>query len=202
MFFLNIMGPSCVPIYFFQYFGTFMCSIFFNSFCIAFLSLWKMLDHIFEAWSIYLLVMETCFTVFPVQEQLFICGVYVSFDLGSMKNLSTGVTKLDQTQHKVRGICGRFLSCMNTYGLGRFLYIIQGTCYFEFCFVKINPKYFARMSKSHVILLYLIRQLLRQNGVPMISVHKFLGMLARNMEYANFLIIGRHGDGASLFSLS
>jgi len=32
----------------------------------------------------------------------------------------------------------------------------------------------------------------------MISVHKFLGILARNKEYANFLIIGRHGDGASL----
>ena len=120
----------------------------------------------------------------------------MSFDLGSIKHLSTGVTKLNQTQHKVRGICGKFLSCMIIYGHGRYLYVIQGTCYSVFYFCKIIPKYFARMSKRHVILLYLIRQLLRKNGVPMISVHKFLGMLARNMEYANFLIIGRHGDGA------
>jgi hypothetical protein len=67
-----------------------------------------------------------------------LCGVYVSFDLGSMKNLSIGVTKLDQTQYKVRGIFGRFLSCMNTYGLGRYLYILQGTCHFEF-FCKDKP---------------------------------------------------------------
>jgi hypothetical protein len=31
------------------------------------------------------------------------------------------------------------------------------------------------------------------------SVHKFLGILARNKKYANFLIIGRHGDGACSF---
>ena len=36
----------------------------------------------------------------------------------------------------------------------------------------------------------------------MISVHNFLGILARNKNYANFLIIGRHGDGASLFSFA
>ena len=33
----------------------------------------------------------------------------------------------------------------------------------------------------------------------MISVHKFFGILARNKKYTNFLIIVRHGDGASLF---
>ena len=33
----------------------------------------------------------------------------------------------------------------------------------------------------------------------MISVHKFLGILARNKKYANFLIMERHGDRASLF---
>jgi hypothetical protein len=36
----------------------------------------------------------------------------------------------------------------------------------------------------------------------MISVHKFLGILARNKKYTNFLIIGRHGDEAFLFSSS
>ena len=30
--------------------------------------------------------------------------MYVSFDLGSMKNLSKGITELDKTQYKVRGI--------------------------------------------------------------------------------------------------
>ena len=73
--------------------------------------------------------METCFSVFPSVGITILCGVYVSFDLESMKNLSTGVTKLDQTQHKVRGICGKyfFLSCMSIYGLGRYLNAIQGT---------------------------------------------------------------------------
>ena len=131
--------PSCAHhIYIFlNAFGTFMCPyIFFQ--CIAFMFFSKnMLGRsFFRAWSIHLWVMETCFSVFQVQEQLFIYGVYVSFDLGSMKYLSTGVTDLDQTQHKVRGICGRFLSCINTYGLGRYLYVIQGTCYLKFYFVK------------------------------------------------------------------
>jgi hypothetical protein len=31
------------------------------------------------------------------------------------------------------------------------------------------------------------------------SVHKFLGILARNKKYANFLIIGRQGDRACSF---
>jgi hypothetical protein len=31
------------------------------------------------------------------------------------------------------------------------------------------------------------------------SVHKLLGILARNKKYANFLIIGRYGDGACSF---
>ena len=33
----------------------------------------------------------------------------------------------------------------------------------------------------------------------MIGVHKFLGIIARNKKYANFLITGRHGDGAYAF---
>jgi hypothetical protein len=36
-------------------------------------------------------------------------------------------------------------------------------------------------------------------GSLLISVHKFLGILARNKKYANFLIIGRHGAGAFSF---
>jgi hypothetical protein len=37
-------------------------------------------------------------------------------------------------------------------------------------------------------------------GSLFISVHKSLGILARNKKYANFLITGRHGEGAfSLF---
>ena len=31
------------------------------------------------------------------------------------------------------------------------------------------------------------------------SVHKMIGILARNKKYANFLVIGRHGDGALSF---
>ena len=112
--------------------------------------------------------------------------MYVSFDLGSMKYLSTGVTKFDRTQHKVRGICGRFLSCMNTYGLGRFLYIIQGTRYFKFCFIKINSKYFARKSKFHFVLYISYSNDLDENRVPRISCSQVIGILVRNKEYANF----------------
>ena len=38
-------------------------------------------------------------------------------------------------------------------------------------------------------------------GSLLIGVHKFLGILARNKKYADFLIIGRHGDGVILFTL-
>ena len=58
-----------------------------------------------------------------------ICGVYVSFDLGSMKNLSTVITGLGKTQHKISCICRRF---MNMYGFGGHLIFTQGTCYLNF----------------------------------------------------------------------
>jgi hypothetical protein len=68
-----------------------------------------------------------------VSNYLWVC---VSFYLGGMKPLSIGVTRVDQTQHKVIGIYGRFLSCMNIYGLGRYFKFHSKNMLFEFCFVK------------------------------------------------------------------
>jgi hypothetical protein len=67
----------------------------------------------------------------------------VNFDLGSIKNLSTRVTKLDKTQHKINDICKRLMSCINIYGFGGNFAYHSRNMLFEFCFSKINPKYFA-----------------------------------------------------------
>ena len=105
--------PSCAHHHFFLFFWILLepslCPYFFNLFAqpgCLFLKLCQR-DHI--AWSFYvggdgkhILAQSQC------RNNYLFCGVYVSFDLGSMKHLSTRVTKLDQTQHKVRGICGRF----------------------------------------------------------------------------------------------
>ena len=71
---------------------------------------------------------------------------------------------------------------------------------FEFCFVKINTKYFVE-NEQRVMSSYYISfaNYLDKMGSLLISVHKFLGILARNKKYANFLITGRHGDGAYSF---
>jgi hypothetical protein len=71
-------------------------------------------------------------------------GVYVISDLGSMKHLSTGVTELDQTQHKVRGICGWFCHERSYMALVGIWTSFKEHAIFDFCFVKINPKFFAR----------------------------------------------------------
>jgi len=63
-------------------------------------------------------------------------GVYVSFNLGSMKNLSTRVTKLHKTQHKVSGICRRLISCINIYGFGGNFVYHSSNMLFEFCVFK------------------------------------------------------------------
>jgi hypothetical protein len=55
IFFSMLLGPSLCPYLLFLYFGTFMCPILFQSFCIALLSLSKnMLERPYcKTWSIY-----------------------------------------------------------------------------------------------------------------------------------------------------
>jgi len=83
--FFYTLGPSCVPTFFrpscvssfFLYFGAFMCpyffwrpscvSSFFSVLCIALSVSFTMIgDHISRTWSIYVMVMKTYFSVFPV----------------------------------------------------------------------------------------------------------------------------------------
>ena len=62
-----------------------------------------------------------------------ICGVYVSFDLGSMKNLSTVIAELDKTQHKISCVCGWFMPTMDMALMGHLIFT-QGTCNLHFKF--------------------------------------------------------------------
>ena len=109
IFFWILLGPSLCPP-FFLYFGTFMCPILFQSFCIALLSLSKnMLERsYFRAWSIYFAGDEKHVLVYSQcrNSWLFVACMWVLI-LGAW-NISQQVTKLDQTQHKVRGIYGSF----------------------------------------------------------------------------------------------
>jgi len=89
----------------------------------------------------------------------------VNSDLGGMKHLSTAVQTFDQTQHRVSNICRRFIMkskylAMVGIKLDHSRNVPLNFVLFCF-FCKRNPKYFARTSKHHVILLYHIRQVLR-----------------------------------------
>jgi len=84
----------------------------------------------------------------------------VSFDLRSMKNLSTVIAELDKTQHKKSCVCRWLMPTMDMALVGH-LTLTKGTCYLHFDFQGVNPKYFTQVSKFHIILLYLKFQQLR-----------------------------------------
>ena len=97
---------------------------------------------------------------FSVWESSFIWWVQVNFDHRGMKHLSTVVqnlTKLntEQTAYVEGLIMNKYLAMVGIkLDHSRNLLL-------KFAFYKRKPKYFARTSKHHVILLYHIRQLLR-----------------------------------------
>ena len=72
---------------------------------------------------------------------------------------------------------------------------------FEFLFCKVKTPSTLQERASLMSSYYIsFVNYLDELGSLLKSVHKFLGILARNKKYANFLITGRHGDGAfSLF---
>ena len=148
---------------FFLYFGTFMCPILFQSFCIALLSLSRnMLDRsYFRAWSIYfsgdgkhVLAYSQC-----RNSWLFLACMWVLI-LGAWNISQRGHKTWPNSTQSKRHICGRFCHVWSYMALvGIWMSFKEHVIWILFC--KINSKYFARMSKCHIILLYLIRQLLR-----------------------------------------
>ena len=116
-----------------------------------------------------------------------------------MKHLSTGVTKLDQTQYKVRGIYGRFCHVWSYMALvGIWKSFKEHAIWILFCKNKsqvLCRKWVSVMSSYYISFV----NYLDKKGSLLISVHKSFGILAGNKKCANFLITGRHGDGAYSF---
>ena len=113
--------------------------------------------------------------------------MYVSFDLGSMKNLSTRVTELDKTQHKISGICRRFMSCINIYGFGGNFVYHSSNMLFEFCVFKDKSQVLCirEQVSYHPTISHIPISLIKLG--PYDECSQVIGILARNKEYANFI---------------
>ena len=132
--FFNTLGPLCVPI-FFSILWDLHVSHFFNSFCIAFLSLSRnmlgrsYLEHVVYIcwWWEHVLAYSQC------RNSYFMWRVREFWSWEPGKSLNKGhKTWSNSTQSKRHMWKVFFLSCMSIYGLGRYWYIIQGTCYLNF----------------------------------------------------------------------
>ena len=132
--FFNAFGTFIVSLSFFLYFGTFMCPILFQSFCIALLSLSKnMLERsYFRACSIYFAGDEKHVLVYSQcrNSWLFVACMWVLI-LGAWNISQRGHKTWSNSTQRKRHIW-KVLSRKIIYGLGWYLNVIQGTCYLNF----------------------------------------------------------------------
>ena len=144
---LYFMSLHCAHLSFFQRVGIFMC---FKNFLETFMCLlYFFLQYVAQPFCLFTMLGRSYFQNMeylchgdesmlqriPSVGIAVICGVYVSFDLGSMKNLSTVITKLDKTQHKISCICRRFMPSIDMALVGHLIFT-QGTCYLHFNFLR------------------------------------------------------------------